>query len=221
VGRSKLTVIVGLRPYTSKANILPEQRSARLALDVRGMERALVERVDVIGNKGFIKFVEDLEREEEVEARHLRIGKDKVVIVTIAPDSAKLDKDIGMPQLTPILTRKKSISEEIATLDVMSLRLRFFQGRIKAKKLSSSATKVTISSHLRRRSNASIRFLNHKRRGSDWFLCAQIAQDVSYHRNSQRSFRSARFLEKKAFGEDVDLNGPGWSKRSAAMSLPT
>jgi len=53
-----VTVIVGLRPYTSKANILPEQTIGRgLRLMFRGMERgSYVERVDVIGNKGFIKL---------------------------------------------------------------------------------------------------------------------------------------------------------------------
>src|SRR5262249_42227964 len=48
-----VTVIVGLRPYTAKANILPEQtvrRGLRLMFrDATGY----IERVDVIGNKTF------------------------------------------------------------------------------------------------------------------------------------------------------------------------
>src|SRR5262249_25440205 len=105
------------------ANILPEQTIGRgLRLMFRGMQRgSYVERVDVIGNNGFIKFVEQLEQEEHLKLGTFDIGKDKVVIVTIAPDPTKSAKDIGMPQLTPILTRKKSISEEIAALDVLSL----------------------------------------------------------------------------------------------------
>jgi type III restriction enzyme len=47
------------------------------------------------------------------------VGKDKVVIVTIAPDPKKLDKDIAMPELSPILSRKKTLADEIAALDVM------------------------------------------------------------------------------------------------------
>jgi restriction endonuclease len=59
-----VTVIVGLRPYTSKANILPEQTVGRgLRLMFRGAA-GYIERVDVIGNKTFIEFVEQLEREE-------------------------------------------------------------------------------------------------------------------------------------------------------------
>src|SRR5207245_1386614 len=55
-----VSVIVGLRPYTSKANILPEQTVGRgLRLMFRGMERGCyIEFVDVIGNKTFIEFVE-------------------------------------------------------------------------------------------------------------------------------------------------------------------
>src|SRR5205823_7284738 len=59
-----VTVIVGLRPYTAKANILPEQTVGRgLRLMFRDFGAAYVERVDVIGNRKFIEFVEQLEKE--------------------------------------------------------------------------------------------------------------------------------------------------------------
>ena len=112
-----VTVIVGLRPYTSKANILPEQTVGRgLRLMFRG-NPDYIERVDVIGNKTFIEFVEQLEREEDIQLETFKIGE-KVSIITIAPDSKKMDKDIAIPVLSPILTRKKSLAEEIAELDV-------------------------------------------------------------------------------------------------------
>jgi len=112
-----VTVIVGLRPYTSKANILPEQTVGRgLRLMFRGAT-GYEERVDVIGNKTFIEFVEQLEREEDIQLETFKIGE-KVSIITIAPDPNKTDKDIAIPRLSPILTRKKSLAEEIAELDV-------------------------------------------------------------------------------------------------------
>ena len=53
-----VAVIVGLRTYTSKANILPEQTVGRgLRLMFRGGGSGYIERVDVIGNKTFIEFV--------------------------------------------------------------------------------------------------------------------------------------------------------------------
>lgn len=116
-----VTVIVGLRPYTAKANILPEQTVGRgLRLMFRDQGLGYTERVDVIGNKAFIDFVEQLEREEELELETFEVGKDKLVIQTIAPDAEKIEKDIGLPKLTPVLARKKTLAEEIAALDVLS-----------------------------------------------------------------------------------------------------
>lgn len=119
-----VTVVVGLRPYTSKANILPEQTIGRgLRLMFRDWigRPSYVERVDVIGNKAFIEFVERLEVEEDLELGTFEVGKDKLVITTIEPDAAKMDKDIAMPILSPILTRKKTLAEEIAALDVAAM----------------------------------------------------------------------------------------------------
>src|SRR5208282_2773305 len=72
-----VTVIVGLRPYTSKANILPEQTVGRgLRLMFRGVDRgSYIEHVDVIGNKTFIEFVEQLERDEEMQLETFNIGE--------------------------------------------------------------------------------------------------------------------------------------------------
>jgi type III restriction enzyme len=112
-----VTVIVGLRPYTAKANILPEQTVGR-GLRLMFRDQNYVERVDVIGNKRFLDFVEQLEREEDLQLDTFEIGKDKVSIVTIEPVADKLAKDIALPTLSPILARKKTLAEEIAALDV-------------------------------------------------------------------------------------------------------
>ena len=86
-----VTVIVGLRPYSSKANILPEQTVGRgLRLMFRGAT-GYIERVDVIGNKAFINFVEQLEREEDIELETFKIG-DKVHIMIITPRSPEAAK---------------------------------------------------------------------------------------------------------------------------------
>jgi type III restriction enzyme len=77
--------------------------------------------VDVIGNAAFIEFIEKLEQEEGMELDSFELGKDKLRIVTILPDPAKLEKDIAIPVLSPILARKRSLAEEIGALDVMGL----------------------------------------------------------------------------------------------------
>jgi type III restriction enzyme len=204
-----VTVIVGLRPYTSKANILPEQTIGRgLRLMFRGMERgSYVEHVDVIGNKTFIEFVEQLEREEELKLETFEVGKEKVVIVTIAPDAAKIDKDILMPQLSPILTRKKSLSEEIASLDVMS-----FTNPVLPKKEQSKEAQdfryegydfITLQKVVEREYKIPEPQTAEEVIG---YYARRIAQDVKLPSQFAALVPKVReFLEKKAFGEAVDL----------------
>jgi len=119
-----VTVVVGLRPFTAKANILPEQAIGRgLRLMFRDVPVSFTERVDIIGNKPFLDFVEDLEKLEELKLDTFEVGKDKLHIVTILPLNDRKKFDIGLPLLTPSLVRKKSLAEEIEALDVMQLNV--------------------------------------------------------------------------------------------------
>ncbi len=117
-----VTVVLGLRPYTSRANILPEQTIGRgLRLMFRGEGYKYKERVDVIGNRAFLDFVEELEREEDIKFETFQLGRDRFHIVIIRPEPNKTEFDIGIPILTPLIVRKKDIREEIALIDVMEL----------------------------------------------------------------------------------------------------
>jgi type III restriction enzyme len=118
-----VTVVVGLRPYTAKANILPEQAIGRgLRLMFRDLTPDYTEHVDIIGNQKFLDFVDDLEKLEDLQLETFEVGKDKLRILTIMPLEERKAFDIGLPVLTPTLIRKKSLAEEIATLDVMSFQ---------------------------------------------------------------------------------------------------
>jgi type III restriction enzyme len=118
-----VTVVVGLRPYTAKANILPEQAIGRgLRLMFRDDPSGYTERVDIIGNKNFLDFVDDLEKLEELKLDTFELGKDKLRIITILPLEDRKEFDIGLPVLTPSLVRKKSLAEEIAGLGVMNFQ---------------------------------------------------------------------------------------------------
>jgi type III restriction enzyme len=118
-----VTVVVGLRPYTAKANILPEQTIGRgLRLMFRELPVSFTERVDIIGNRAFLDFVDDLEKLEDLKLDTFEIGKDKLHIATITPLEGRKEFDIGLPLLTPTLVRKKSLADEIAALDVMKFR---------------------------------------------------------------------------------------------------
>lgn len=118
-----VTVVVGLRPYTAKANILPEQAIGRgLRLMFREDPSGYTERVDIIGNKKFLDFVDDLEKLEELKLDTFELGKDKLRIITILPLEDRKEFDLGLPVLTPFLVRKKSLAEEIAELKVVSFQ---------------------------------------------------------------------------------------------------
>ena len=103
-----VTVVVGLRPYTASANILPEQAIGRgLRLMFRG--QGYTEHVDIIGNKKFLEFVDDLEKLEELQLETFEVGKDKLKILSIMPQlPEKAAYDLSLPRLSPILTRKKT-----------------------------------------------------------------------------------------------------------------
>lgn len=117
-----VTVVVGLRPYTAKANILPEQAIGRgLRLMFRDLGGGYTERVDIIGNKAFLEFVEDLEKLEEIKLETFELGKDKLEILAIQPVPEKSEFDIAFPVLSPALVRKTNLADEIANLDVSKL----------------------------------------------------------------------------------------------------
>lgn len=117
-----VTVVVGLRPYTAKANILPEQAIGRgLRLMFRDLSGQFTERVDIIGNKAFLEFVEDLEKLEEIRLETFELGKDKLEILAIQPVAEKASYDIAFPVLSPALVRKTNLADEIARLDVSDL----------------------------------------------------------------------------------------------------
>lgn len=118
-----VTVVVGLRPYTAKANILPEQAIGRgLRLMFRDIGVDFTERVDIIGNHKFLDFVDDLEKLEDLKLDTFEVGKEKLKILTILPLANRKEYDIGLPALSPILVRKKTLAEEIAGLDVMAFQ---------------------------------------------------------------------------------------------------
>ncbi|MBM2815370.1 MAG: uncharacterized protein HW421_2132 [Ignavibacteria bacterium] len=120
-----VTVVVGLRPMSSKNIILPEQAIGRgLRLMFRNVNTNYRERVDVLGSPGFIKFIEELEKLEELTLDTFEVGKDKLRIITIMPMEEKKEFDIGLPEITPLIRRKKSLAEEIAKLDVNKFKFR-------------------------------------------------------------------------------------------------
>jgi len=113
-----VTTIVGLRAYSSKSNILPEQtlgRGIRCMYPGSGTE----EYVSVVGTDAFMDFVESIQREGvEFERKAMGEGtKPKTpLIVEIDNENTKKDLDrldIRLPVLTPRIFRNYKNLEDL------------------------------------------------------------------------------------------------------------
>ena len=119
-----VTTIVGLRPYSAKSNILPEQTLGR---GLRRMYKTpeASEYVSVIGTPAFMDFVESVKSEGvELESRAMgeRTPPKTPLIVEVDRENVKKDLeklDIEIPVLSPRVCREyKNFSE----LDVAGFR---------------------------------------------------------------------------------------------------
>jgi len=119
-----VTVTLGLRPFTSKAQILPEQavgRGLRLMKDV-GPERT--QTLEVVGTQAFEEFVRELEKEG--------VGINTVNIppplpITIAPEKSRLMYDIEIPG-TELRYRRNY--KNISTLDPLKISSLFHSEKL-------------------------------------------------------------------------------------------
>ena len=101
-----VTTIVGLRPYSAKSNILPEQTLGR---GLRKMYlNGMPESVSVIGTDAFMEFVESIQAEGVVlERQPMGVGAEPTTRLMIEVDRENRDKDIGSLDIAiPILTRR-------------------------------------------------------------------------------------------------------------------
>ena len=101
-----VTTIVGLRAYSAKPNILPEQTLGRgLRLMYSG---ALEETVSVIGTDAFMEFVESIKSEGvELERQAMGEGTKPKAPLVVEVDKANVNKDIDALDIEiPILTRR-------------------------------------------------------------------------------------------------------------------
>jgi len=207
-----VTVVVGLRPYTAKANILPEQTIGRgLRLMFRNLSESYTERVDIIGNKAFMEFVEDLEKLEDLKFDTFQIGKDKLKILTVQPMEDKMKYDIGIPDISPILGRKKSLAEEIAEIDVMKFNINKLP--LKGKEIEDTKTFIYEGRDI---------LTDEKLLEREYSIPpAQTAEEVIgyYARRITQNIKLPsqfavlapkvrEFFEHKAFGQTVDINDP-------------
>lgn len=116
--------MVGLRPYTAKSNILPEQTLGRgLRRMFRG-DNSLTEYVSVVGTDAFLDFVESVKL-EGVELERVAMGDasqpKKPLLIEVDSSNDKKDieaLDITLPRLSGRFVR---ISKDLNLLDVPAM----------------------------------------------------------------------------------------------------
>ena len=106
-----VTTIVGLRAYSAKSNILPEQTLGR-GLRRMYQEPDIEERVSVIGTPAFMDFVESIKSEGvELEKKQMGEGTNPNTPLVVEVDKENLKKDIEkldiqIPVLSPRIYRE-------------------------------------------------------------------------------------------------------------------
>lgn len=117
-----VTTIVGLRAYSAKSNILPEQTLGR---GLRKMYRGgFEEYVSVVGTDAFMEFVESIQAEGvELERKAMGEGTKPKTPLVVEVDTENIKKDIDaldieIPVMTPRIYREY---KNLADLDIAAL----------------------------------------------------------------------------------------------------
>lgn len=108
-----VSVILGLRPFTAKANILPEQAVGRGLRLMRGVPRDNNQIVELIGTSAFENFIRELEKEGvgvRTVARPPKPG------VEVFPVEERRFFDIVIPRTTSLYARKYRKIEDLDPL---------------------------------------------------------------------------------------------------------
>lgn len=220
-----VTVVVGLRPYSAKADILPEQTIGRgLRLMFRGQE-GYEERVDIIGNKAFLDFVDELERLEGVSFQTFDPTREKLTITTIEPVPGRELFDIGIPELSRVVTRRQDLGEVIGALDVSVLAIQPL-----APVNSSPGEKMTFEGYDILTGDLEVeRAYEPPQPQTPQEVIAYYAEAITRRIKAPGHFAAVavklrEFFDTRAFGGPADLNEPGFlpamTSKRAATEIP-
>lgn len=203
-----VTTIVGLRAYSSKAKILPEQTLGRgLRRMYRGSD--LPEYVSVIGTEAFMEFVEQI-KSEGVELEYKKMGKGTeptappVIGIDEEDKTKDLEKlDIEIPVLTPRITREyKNLSE----LDIKQFKFK----SVKIKEFSQEQQKEIVFEDIltsEEHHKTPIKHVANDASGAIGFFAGHIKSDLRLVSGYDVLYGKVKeFVRDYLFGETVDLD---------------
>lgn len=108
-----VSIILGLRPFTAKANILPEQAVGRGLRLMRKIPRDNNQILELIGTNAFEGFIRELEK-EGVGIR--TVTKPPKPAMQVFPMEERRQFDITIPRTTPLYEREYRKLEELEPL---------------------------------------------------------------------------------------------------------
>ena len=139
-----VSIILGLRPFTAKANILPEQSVGRGLRLMSGIGPDYIQIVEIVGTEKFEEFVKGL----EVEGVGVGLTKGSPSLgIHIYPMKIKDKYDIAIPILTPTHTREfKGLGDQILdSLPRNPRNISVIEGTIKKVELVEAVTQQVVA----------------------------------------------------------------------------
>ena len=139
-----VSIVLGLRPFTAKANILPEQSVGRGLRLMSGVGPDYIQILEIVGTEKFEEFVKGL----EVEGVGVGLTKEPPSLgVHIYPMKIKDKYDIAIPILTPTHTREfKGLNDQIlGSLPPNPRGLSVTEGTVKKVQLVESVTQQVVA----------------------------------------------------------------------------
>ena len=110
-----VSVVLGLRPFTSKARILPEQAVGRGLRLIRGISPDRTQTLEVMGTSAFKDFVRQL----EIEGVGITtVTKPPPPPIMIEPIQEKMEYDIAIPLTKPVYSHNY---KKLSTINPQSL----------------------------------------------------------------------------------------------------
>lgn len=203
-----VTTIIGLRAYTAKSNILPEQTLGRgLRRMYRGSD--VPEEVSIVGTRAFMEFVESIKNEGvQLEYKKMGIGTDPKTPPVICIDIENKTKDLeGLDIEIPLLSPR--IHREYRNLSELDLK-KFEFNKVKIKTFSDDEQKEIVFRGIVDEKLEHKTILNTVVSDSTnavGFFAQSIKNDLRLVGGYDILYEKVKdFIQNYLFGQPVDLN---------------
>ena len=195
-----VTVVLGLRPYTAKSQILPEQVIGRGLRLMTGIGPDRRQTLEVLGTRNLLKVLRDELEQEGVGVAEVKEGPPRPI--TIEPLQDKIEYDIAIPIMKPHLERDLRKLEE---LDPSTLEPIFGQNELsKTYELHLTMEFATTETEVHQADIAA-----DARPASEWLgaVTREVVKRAALSNAFAQTYPIVRdYVRDRCFGRSVDLD---------------